>query len=262
MRIPLPPWPVPTITRTMDARHLNAVANHPDVRGWLGGPAAAGESVDLTPIVENPAHLAFETPHGGFVAVALGSGRYDVHSLFLVEGRGAEACTAQGEALRYMFAATDAIELRTTVPTRNRAAAAFAKRAGFEVRFTGHVPWAGETREEADCCGLALDRWALRDPQASALGVWFHEALATAKAAAGSAQPVHDPDPVHDAMVGAAVLLVHAGHVEKAVRVYNVWAQCAHYAPIALLRVRPPVLDVGDAIVEATPGGLEVLRCR
>jgi len=259
---PLPPLPIGSVSRTMDARHLNAVANHPDVRLWLGGEAPADAPLDLTAIVEDPANIAMATPHGGFVAVALGSGRYDVHSLFLVEGRGYEAITAQVEAVAYMFSATDATELRTTVPTSNRPAAAFAKRAGFEVRFTSHVPWVAGARQQADCCGLSIDRWALRSTQTRALGAWFHEVLADAKAASGSARPVHEDDPVHDAMVGAVVLLVLSGNPEKAVRLYNVWAGCAHYAPIALLRLRPVVIDVVDAIVEASPGGMEVLRCR
>lgn len=262
MRFPLPDLPAGTVARTMDARQLNAVANHPDVRLWLGGDGAADALIDLTPMIEDPANLAFVTPHGGFVAVALGSGRYDVHSLFLVEGRGAEACTAQVEALSYMFAATDATELRTTVPTSNRAAAAFAKRAGFEVRFTSFVPWVAGATQQADCCGLSIDRWALRSTETRALGLWFHEVLADAKAAAGSEVPAHPDDPVHDAMVGAVVRLVLSGNPEKAVRLYNVWAQCAHYQSIELLRVRPIVLDVRDAILEAGPLGVEVLLCR
>ena len=103
---------------------------------------------------------------------------------------------------------------------------------------------------------------ALRSPTCRQLGAWFHAALEAAKEAAGTLRESHPVDAVHDHMVGAAVLMVRAGQVEKAVRVYNVWASSAQYAPIALLRTRPTVIDVQDAIVEAGPSGMEVLRCR
>ena len=58
-----------------------------------------------------------------FLVVAVGSGFYEVHSLFLPEGRGREALRASREATDVMFTATDCLELRTTVPHRNRSAA-------------------------------------------------------------------------------------------------------------------------------------------
>lgn len=251
-----------TVARTMDARHYNSVANHPTVRAWLGGDGASDAPIVLDSVLENPANVALATGHGGFIAVALGSGRYDVHSMFLPEGRGREATDAQRDAVAYMFSATDATELRTTVPTTNQAAGLFARRAGFELLFTSRVPWTGGTKLEAECRALSLDRWALRAQRTREAGEWFHAALTAAKAAAGSALESHDVDAVHDAMVGAVVLLLQAGNVEKAVRFYNVYAQVAHYAPIELLRARPVILDVVDAIVEVGASCMEVLRCR
>lgn len=258
------PFPTETlcVSRTMDARHLNTVANDPQVRGWLGGESSGETPVDLTALVEDPANVAFATPHGGFLAVALGSGRYDVHSLFLPAGRGREAALAQRDALAYMFAATDATDLRTTVPTSNTAAAVFARRAGFEPLFTSRVPWTADTVVEAECCALSIDRWALKCARAQALGTAFHAALEQVKKAHGSPCPTHPEDPVHDGMVGATALLLQAGNAEKAVRFYNVWASCAHYQQIALLRLRPILVDLGDAVIEVACGGMEVLRCR
>ena len=51
--IPFPDLPSP-IARTMDARHLNAVANHPDVRPWLGGVEKLTPGMPLVPPVPVP----------------------------------------------------------------------------------------------------------------------------------------------------------------------------------------------------------------
>lgn len=247
-----------TVDRTMDARHLNEIANHPSVRPYLGGDGP----VDLSVTVDNPEHVAFQTEHGGFVCIALGAGRYDVHSMFLPEGRGEETASAQREAVEYMFSATDCTELRTTVPDANRAALGLARMAHFERRFDGTIPWFSETRVSASFLGLSIDRWAMTSTTLPLLGAWFHDTLTRVKQAAGSLLPVHPDDAVHDRIAGAALLMVRAGNVEKGVRFFNVFAQLIQHMPITLLRSRPVVIDVGDAIVEAGATEMKVLLCR
>lgn len=243
--------------RTLDGTHLTHVANHPDVRPFLGGTAV----LDLAGLVEDPANITIETANGGLIGVAIGAGRYDVHTLFLPEGRGAEASHAMSLMAEYMFSVTDCVEGRTTVPVVNRGAALAARRAGFELRYTSELPW-GDSHTGAEFFALTIERWALRSPMTLALGQWFHEALAAAKNEAGSAQPTHPEDRVHDHMVGAVCAMARGGQPEKAVRFYNVWAACARYAPIQLLRAHPIIIDVQDAIVEWNGTDLEVLRCR
>ncbi|HLX21627.1 MAG TPA: hypothetical protein VKR23_15890 [Gaiellaceae bacterium] len=256
--IHVPPASTRPVRRTLDGARLTVVVNDPEVRPTIGGDGA----LDLTPLIQDPLNVCFETDHGGILCLALGSGRYDVHSLFLPEGRGAEAFDAMQAVADYMFSATDCTEGRTTVPCAHRPAAFAARKAGFESRFTIAIPWTGGTPVTAEFFALPIERWALKSPTTAPLGAWFHTQLADAKAAAGSPLPTHADDPVHDAIVGAVVLMVQAGNPEKAVRFYNVWAGCTQYAPIVLVRTRPIVLDVQDALVEASAGGFEVLRCR
>ena len=243
--------------RTLDATSLTAIANHPDVRPFLGGTAV----LDLAALVEDPANITMETAHGGLICIAIGAGRYDVHTLFLPEGRGGEAYDAMCVMADYMFSVTDCTEGRTTVPSMNRGAALAARRAGFELRYTSELPW-GDSSTAAEFLALTIERWALRSPMTLALGQWFHETLTEAKKAARSAQPAHADDPVHDHIVGAVGAMARGGQPEKAVRFYNVWAACARYAPIQLLRAHPIIIDVQDAIVEWSGTELEVLRCR
>src|SRR5712671_4024502 len=173
------PFPVPrrSVCRTMDVRHLNEVANHPDVRPGLGGDGV----LDLRALIENPENLAFETEHGGLIAVALGSGRYDIHTLFLPEGRGVESAEALQDIADIMFAATDCTDGRTTVPIDRREAAIAARRLGFWPLFQMGRPWTGGTTVMCDFFSLSIDRWALHTPTALVIGDWFHQALERAK---------------------------------------------------------------------------------
>lgn len=246
------------MTRTMDVRHINTVANHPDVRPFLGGDGP----LDLTAVVSDPQNFAFVTDHGAVLWWALGAGRYDVHTLFLPEGRGAESLQALRDVAHFMFTRTDCIEARTTVPTENRAAAVAARRAGCQPLFATRIPWTNGARVEAEVFSLSLDRWALTSPATLAAGHAFHDQLTAAKEAAGSALPVHDDDPIHDRMVGAATLMAVGGQPEKAVRAYNAWAVGVGYQPISLLSTRPVVVDVVDAIVTCEGGRMEMLLCR
>lgn len=256
-RYPLPDLG-PGIDRTMDATRLNAVANHPDVRPWLGGDGP----IDLTGLLANPANLAGVTEHGGFVAVAQGFGRYEVHSLFLPSRRAGETVQAMRAAVDYIFSASDAMELVTKVPDANRAAAGLAQLAGFLPLFTMPIPWTGGQQVPVTCLSLSVDRWALRSAVTLQLGGWFHAAQAAAKAQAQSTLGTHDDDDTHDRMAGAAILMVRAGQPRKATDVYNRWATLAGYVPVVLLREHPIVMDLDGIVVEARGSEMEVLTCR
>lgn len=245
----------------MDVEHFNRVANHESVRPRIGGDGP----MELKPVIDNLANYAFKTEHGGFILLDCGSGRFDVHSIFLPEGRGKEAYDAMANVAEYMFTRTGCVEGRTTIAAEGNAggALALAKRGGFEQRFDlEKMPWKAGTTTKAVFMALTLEKWALTSPTALEAGRWFHSKLEAEKVASGSAAHVHPEETVHDRMVGAALLMVHGGQPEKAVAFYNVWALMSGYAPIALLTKRPVVIDVVDAIIEATADDMEILRCR
>ena len=102
----------------------------------------------------------------------------------------------------------------------------------------------------------------MRTRRLASLGAWFHQQLQAAKEASGSCLPVHVDDPTHDHMVGATLLMLVHGNAPKGVRFYNAWARFAGYAPIALLRERPVIVDVQDAIIEASLRHMEILQCQ
>lgn len=245
--------------RSMDSAHFDAVGNDPSVRPFLGGDG----DLRLGAIVETPENYAFATPHGGIVLWPLGSGRYDVHSLFLPDGRGDEARAAIDRVAAYMFARTDCTEGRTTIPEHNRPAKVLAVAGGFEKRFELlAMPWTAEHTKAADFYALTLERWALTHDLPLRVGEWFHRSLDTAKLHFGCEVPLHPDEPVHNRIVGAAVMMIQGGQAEKGVAFYNAWSLATRYQPVTILTKRPVVIDIGDAILAASATHMDVLKCR
>lgn len=259
----MPRLPV-TLRRTMQAARLTAIANDPEVRPRLGGGT---DPLDLQPILNNPLNLALESAHGGFVFVALEPHLYEVHSLFLPAGRGAEAHAAMREALRHLFTQTDCELLVTKVPSDNPAAAALAKAAGMSTRFVRHRAWPAEGGpHHLASLGLDIWEWTRRAPETMDLGIWFHDALNAATRAAGYDSPVHHDldDDAHNQAVGATALMIQAGNAPKGIAMYNRWARIAGFPLAALITLTPLLLDVGGGtlVTLTIEGEMEVVACR
>ena len=248
-----------TVERTLDGAFLTSVANDQKVRPFLGG---SGE-LDLSIVVGDPKNYTFQSAYGGFIAMTLGQGRYEVHSLFLPTAPKDFVFAIARDALAYMFARTDCVELLTKVPANNLAAHALAVAGGFQSAFKRESAWETDLGLVAvDYRSLSLERWALRTDACADAGKQFHDELEAAKAQASSTAAIHADDAVHDAMVGAAVLMIRAGNTVKAVWSYNRWAAFAGYAQISIVSENPIVIDVVDAVVEIDGSNMKALICR
>jgi len=215
-------------------------------------------------VVGEPANIALTTAHGGWVFVRHETGVYELHTLFLPAGRGRACLAAWGEAVRYVFCATDAREIVTRVPAGNAGAGFAARVCGFRERFTRERAFRTAEGElvAVSYRALTLDAWAAREPAATAEGEVFHAQLETARALADSALPDHPPDPAHDHAAGVACLMIRAGNHRKGVWFYNRWARLAGYPPIRLASETPLVIDIGAGVfVEVREGTMEVIRC-
>jgi hypothetical protein len=242
------------IKRTMDATFLNKVANHPEVRPWLGGDGV----LNLEGLAADPANILLETDGGGWVLHAIMPSVYELHTMFLPEGRGRAYFAAAREALRWMFSRTDALEIVTKCPDDNGPARMAASVIGFRERFRREDAWAPGVGISYQV--FSVDDWFVRDKECLTAGRAFHEALEAAKVAAGSTLPVHPEDEAHDRAVGACALMIQGGYLAKGVSFYNRWSIFAGYATIEALS--PTLVDVRDAIVEVRDGQMGVLKCR
>jgi hypothetical protein len=253
------------LKRTLDAAHLNAVANHPAVRPWIGGEGP----LDLTAVIADPRNIALEGEPGGWVFARHEPGTYEVHTLWRPEGRGSGQLRAFREALRYLFTATDAREIVTRIPVDNEGAMYGASLSGFRQRFRRERAFRqsrgeGGAGEPVDVSyqALTIDDWAARDAEALNAGEVFHAQLQAAKARGDGAWPEHPEDLAHDRAAGAACLIIAAGNLGKGIWFYNRWAALAGYPPIRLVAEAPPLIDVGmGVIVTVNRGEMEVVKC-
>ena len=239
--------------RTLDATRLNEIANHPAVRPWLGGV----QVIDLSEAIANPDNFAFLTDdgNGAYVYHRLAAGLYMVHTLSTPEGRGREMLTARTASLREMFVKSDAVEIVTLVPDGNKGADVWASHAGFVEQ---------HRREKAfDLMGemvgasyrlLSYSAWVVKDRGNLTDGRAFHAMIHEVTA------DDHGDDPVHDAFVGATIECCEQGNAAKGIWQYNRYALHAGYRPILVLTANPLVVDIGSAILQVSPDGLEVLR--
>jgi hypothetical protein len=242
------------MTRTFDAAFMNTVLNHPEVHPWTGYDG----TIDITLIAENVNNYVLVNAFGGFIAYNLSPGVYEVHSMFLPEGRGKQLLQFSKECLEYMFTRTDCHTLVTQLPDNNASAISLATMVGFQPYFRRENTPRGPTAYAR----YTLDEWVQDTESLETEGEWFHSNLRSCKECLGSELPDHDHDPSHERAVGAAVKMIKAGNAFKAIDYYNNWAKLAGYAPVELLSFNPVVVDVVDAIVEIRDGQMEVLKCR
>tara|TARA_R110000772_G_scaffold89304_2_gene185102 strand:+ start:213 stop:884 length:672 start_codon:yes stop_codon:yes gene_type:complete len=221
------------------------------------GLANPGQSVDLQPIIEDPANFALVSDCGGFVLIPQAAGHYEVHSMFL-PGNGTAPIRAMRAAQDWIFTRTDCVSIWSRVPASNKAAKGFAIAGKLTTVFERDDERFGPT----EFVELPLLRWAMQCGDLEKQGERFHALLVAAKAAAGSVLPEHPHDAAHERAVGAALLMFERGQPQKAAAFYNLWANIAGYQPIALISLNPVTVDAGDAILGIGADGMEILKCR
>jgi hypothetical protein len=237
------------VIRTLESEDLNRIANDPEVRPWLGGEGF----IDLTEIAANPDNICLLTPNrdGAYVLHKLQSGMYEAHSLALETARGKPMLTLMRDGFRWMFTATDALEICTKCPDGNPAAARWADLAGFRETFRREGAFDGRGVSYRT---LHYPDWILKDRRNQKEGERFHEVLEALRPHS------HADDPAHDFWVGATVEGCRRGNISKAVAMYNRWAVFAGYMQSTILSVMPPVANIGDAVVHLMDEQVQVLR--
>jgi hypothetical protein len=194
-----------------DAAFLNEVANHPEVRPWLG---CGDVPLDFSDQAADPRNIVLRGETGVFFLHPLEGGCYEVHSLFLPGSR--EAPRLAQEGFRYLFAATDCLEVVTKVPAANRRAHGLARWVGFTETFA--FVWEG-----APCSyrSLTFERWKERS----------------------------GPGDAHAKALWAFRLMVEAHNAAKAVWTYNRWARFVGY-PLFSIPAQG-VIDMAGTMMDA-----------
>lgn len=237
----------PLLWRTFDAEQVGAVMNHTDVRPHIGpGP----DVIDPAGFLADPRNIALFNEHGGFLFHCHAPGVYEVHTQFLKSGRGRQALEAAKYAAFAMFTQTDCMEIFTKIQADNKRAIWLTEAMGFDFMFEHDRPGWGKVRYYV----LGYQKWVATCEELPQMGHWFHERLEEAR----GTPPGHDDDPAHDRYVGAAVEMIMAGNLAKAVHLYSRWAVLAGYARLTVLGTDPLVLHIGDGTVTVREGNLFV----
>jgi hypothetical protein len=113
---------------------LNRIVNHPEVRPWL---MSEDQELDFRLLANDPRIflLVGDPPIGSIVFGQVVTGVYEAHAAVLPEGRGVWMTQLSEAAIRYMFTATDCIEILTRVLQGHVAAVALARYLGFVERW-------------------------------------------------------------------------------------------------------------------------------
>ena len=244
--------------RVLNATALNVIAEDPDVKPWLGYEGEA--VVDLSWAADNPSNYVLMTDdsQGGYLLISKGDGIYEAHSLAVPEVRGRDMLKLMHEGFEFMFLNTDCVEITTMVPDGNVAADHWAKIAGFRPTFRREAffPLFGE-KVGGQFMTLSYADWVGRAPGLLAEGSKFHMDLEQLN----RAEP-HPDDEIHDRWVGATIVGIRRGNILKCVALYNRWSITAGYQDCRILSVTPPLVDIGDAVIQMAYGHMDFLKVR
>lgn len=235
------------VRRTLCPASINAAANHPEVRPWLGEVAMG--PLDFAPLVSDPANVTMANDSGAFLGHKIGAGVYEIHSAFMPEGRGRlRAETARG--LLFLFTATDCQRVVTKVPACNPRAAILSKQTGFVEVFARPDVW--DAPDGSRCAvsyqALTLEAWALAEPSMLDEG----RALLALVGLEGV-------DETAARFLGVVAAMARAGNLEKAAWFYTAQAAFAGLPPVGFLSAHPPLFTLNNVAVQVTAGALEAL---
>lgn len=248
------------VRRSYDASEINPILNDPSVFKYAAIDGMT--SLDVSDIVADHRNVLLMAQRGGIIFCQNEPGSYEVHTNFLKAEKGnsgaggghSEAGNACLAAYRWMFTHTDCVELLTRIPAHNRAATVFSPLLGWVKEFERKNAWPSVSDGVVDMafCALRYDDWVRKTPALMQSGRDFHRRLEEEFTRHGKTEEQHPDEDCHDLHVGACIEMILGGQLDKAVALYNRWARFAGYGQIAAVSHDPPVIDIGNALLQIT----------
>lgn len=232
-----------------DPERYHRIANDPAVLPFVVEKGVG--AIDLTAFFENPRNIGFLFTDCAFLVHCLEPGVYEVHSMALPHARGRYVFDSATMAIRFMFFATDAMEILTRVVDGNVAATALTRKVGFAHEFERDNAWQTEEGPKAvQFYAMRYPEWVKHQDWLRASGEWFHSIEGVSD--------THPDDPVHDLYVGAMVETVLAGQPDKGAFLYNRWARFAGYDTVSIVDRDPLRFLVSGHHVVVDQGRVEI----
>jgi hypothetical protein len=246
------------VWRETDARGVNAILNHAEVRPWV---ADIGEGeINISGPVANDENILLMGKFGAVFFIYLMPGCYECHTQILPEGRGAWAHKFAVAVLDWMFARSNAWEVTTRVPLGHLGALTLARSVGFQHEFTSMDPclFRGEW-VKASILRVTIHEWAARSAAYKAMGERLHDQMGLEALRLGITVPPHADDDYHSAVAGAAIEMVRHGLMIKASYFYNRWSALSRHRPIDVVSLDPPVIKMDLGAMRIKEDGIEVV---
>lgn len=257
------PEPDYSVRRSFDAADINAILNHPDVFPDVAVPGV--ETFDMGPILSDPRNVLL-TGAGGVILFDAKTtpGVYDVHTYFYPTHRGKNAVEVSRSAYRWMFIHTDCTTLQTYIPAFNRAAIFAARKVGFRFEFMRKGAWpTKDGSADLEFYAMSYRDWLWSTPELVVSGHAFHDKFDAERKRLGKTEARNHPDDeAHEIAAGACAEMMLAGNYEKAVMLYNGWAEFSGYAPIKLISRSPAMCDIGDGLIQIADNDFKVILVR
>lgn len=228
------------------------------------------EKFDISAVVANPLNVLLAVENGvtaelagAIIFIWREPGIYEVHTNFRKSARGRFALDASIAAYHWMFTHTDCVTLLTRVPAFNRAAEWFCAKVGATREFERKAVWPTKNGPvDMSYWSLRYDDWVRKADGLVESGHMFHVKSEQEYARLGEVFPGHPEDQYHDRMAGACTEMIYGGQLDKAIILYNRYAQFAGYPPIRLIARDPLVIDTGDAVLQVLEHDFKLILCR
>ncbi len=247
-----------SVRREIDARTINPILNHPNVRPFIDSRDGA---IDATPVVENRDNIALAGLYGTCIYLYVMPGVYEVHSACVPAGRGPWMRAFAEASLQWMFLHSNAWEITTRVPHGNVPAKKLTEAVGFRLEFTREDQCVFLKKTvPVDIYRLDLMDWVERSKWCEEAGHVFHDQLHAEAARLGITKPAHEDDPQHNKIAGASVEMCRNGQVTKGALLYERWRYLARHAAIGIVSENPPIISMDIGNLEILPDGIRVTQ--
>lgn len=233
-----------------DAKLINEIMNHPDVRRAFDVPSMEGKPLDFTNFINNPNNIGLVWKGVCCIFKRVMAGLYECHFAALPEYRGKRGMPAALKAFEYVFTQTDAIEVITKCKVDDVASNAGARSVKFqEVLVTRPMTESSHGLVSMRTYSMTIQNWAVWAPGLVEQGHAFHDKI----------KALHDNDDVHNRYVGGAMLMLYGGQHMKAIGFYNRGAIMSGYRPIKILSTNPFIVDIIEAKIQINGNDFEVI---
>lgn len=244
--------PALDLRMSRDASEYQRIANDPSVLPFIVQKGV--EAIDLTAFFEDPRNLGFLFHDCAFLVHWLEPSVFEVHSMALPHVRGRYVYEAATTAIRFMFFATDAMELLTRVVDGNLGATALTRKVRFSPEFTRAGTWESESGpKDVHFYAMRYPEWIKHQDWLMSRGEEFHAML-------GDVEHAHDP--AHDLYVGAAFEMVLSEQPDKGCILYNRWARFAGYELVDIVSRDPLTIDIKSHTITLHDGKIGVTPCQ